>query len=60
MRKAVPWNAVRIRNTKYEARFGAKAVPMLKAKNKAADMMQICDRSESDEDLGSPLTHLLP
>lgn len=30
MRKAVPWKAVKILKTKNEARFGARAVPMLK------------------------------
>jgi hypothetical protein len=37
----VPWKAVRIRNTKKAGRFGARAVPMLKAKNKAAEETQI-------------------
>ena len=35
-RNAVPWKAVRILNTKKAARFGARAVPMEKAVNKAA------------------------
>jgi hypothetical protein len=45
MRKAVPWKAVRMRKTKKETRFGARAVPMLKAKKRTADMRH---------------THLLP
>lgn len=35
-RKAVPWKAVRILKTKNAARFGASAVPIEKAVNRAA------------------------
>jgi hypothetical protein len=35
-KNAVPWKAVKIRNTKKAAKFGARAVPMEKAKNSAA------------------------
>jgi hypothetical protein len=37
----VPWKAVRIRNAKKAGRFGARAVPTLKAKNNAAEETQI-------------------
>ncbi len=36
---AVPSKAVNIRKTKKEAKFGARAVPMLHAKNKTEDTM---------------------
>ena len=36
IRKAVPWNAVRMRKTKKEARFGLAAVPMEHPRNKIA------------------------
>ena len=36
MRKLVPWKAVKILNTKNAPRFGARALPMLKAVNKIA------------------------
>lgn len=35
-RKAVPWNAVKIRKTKKAARLGANAVPTEKAVNNVA------------------------
>jgi hypothetical protein len=35
-RNAVPWKAVKILKTKKDAKFGARAVPMLKAVNSAA------------------------
>lgn len=41
MRKEVPWKAVSIRKMKYEARFGANAVPMLKMVKRIAVATQI-------------------
>lgn len=38
IRKAVPWNAVKMRKTKKAARLGASAVPMLAAVKSAALM----------------------
>jgi len=35
-KNAVPWKAVRILNTKNDARFGARAVPMENAVNSVA------------------------
>jgi hypothetical protein len=35
-RNAVPWKAVKIRKMKNDAKFGARAVPILKAKNSVA------------------------
>jgi hypothetical protein len=63
MRKAVPWKAVRMRKTKKETRFGARAVPILKAKKRTADMRHTyscvrrgCRRREGRQ----ARTHLLP
>lgn len=35
-KNAVPWKAVKIRNTKKDAKSGARAVPIENAKNSAA------------------------
>lgn len=40
IRKAVPWKAVNIRKMKNDARSGANAVPMEKAKNSTPLTMQ--------------------
>jgi hypothetical protein len=42
IRNAVPWKAVKIRNTKKDAKFGAKAVPMLKAVKRVALATETC------------------
>jgi hypothetical protein len=39
IKKLVPWNAVKMRKTKNDARFGASAVPMENPKNKTAEQM---------------------
>jgi hypothetical protein len=39
IKKDVPWYAVSIRKMKKEAKFGDTAVPMLKTKNRDAEMM---------------------
>jgi hypothetical protein len=40
-KKDVPWKAVRTRKIKYAGRFGASAVPMLKAKKRKALVRKI-------------------
>ena len=40
IKSEVPWKAVRIRNMKNDSRFGASAVPIEKARNKAREIKQ--------------------
>jgi hypothetical protein len=42
IRKAVPWKAVKILKTKKDARFGARAVPILKPVKSAAEPTETC------------------
>ena len=41
LRNDVPWNAVKIRKTKYDARFGESAVPREQPQKRAAVTTQI-------------------
>jgi hypothetical protein len=41
-RNAVPWKAVKILKTKKDAKFGAKAVPILKPVNSVALATETC------------------
>lgn len=52
-RNAVPWNAVKIRKTKKDARLGAKAVPMEKPKKSTALVTETwkCEVSEAATDI---------
>jgi hypothetical protein len=63
IKKLVPWNAVRMRKTKNDARFGASAVPMENAKNKTAEPMHgyyVEIRIRASRTWHRAHTHLLP
>ena len=53
--KAVPSKAVKMRETKKVARFGASAVPMLQTKNRTAEVRLTCGvRADQSGSASSP------
>lgn len=54
-KNAVPWKAVKILNTKKDARLGARAVPIEKAVKRVALATDTCDLRQSDDlSIGQP------